>query len=92
MTFLSIFHSKSEHNYPGYDNPEFDALLDGINKEADRDKRNALMAKAEGMLNRDVPALPIYFYTRSYLLKNFVRGVKPQIQDHHLLKYISIDG
>jgi oligopeptide transport system substrate-binding protein len=88
LTFLGVFHSKGENNYPAYDNPEYDALLDAIARETDRDARNALIGKAEALLNDDLPFIPFYFYTRSYLLKTFVKGFEPQYQDHHLLKYM----
>lgn len=88
MTFLEVFDSAGESNYAGYQNREYDALLQQIRASGDINQRNELMRKAETWLNRDVPMVPFYFYTRSYLLKSFVRGFEPQYQDHHLLKYI----
>lgn len=91
MTFLDVFDSKNEHNYGGYSNPEYDALLEAIKAEADAEKRRSLIAKAEALLNQDVPIVPIYFYTRSYLLSPYVRGFEPQYQDNHPLKYIHFE-
>ncbi len=88
MTFLSVFHSDSQNNYAGYHNPDYDALLERINRTRDRTRRNALIGKAEAMLNRDVPFLPLYFYVHVYLLNPYVRGFEPQYQDNHLLKYM----
>jgi len=91
LTFLGVFHSDSENNYSSYKNPAFDGLIDEIKQETDRKKRNTAICAAEKVLNRDVPMLPFYFYTRSYLLRPFVKGYEPQYQDHHLLKHIWID-
>lgn len=88
QNFLEVFHSQGESNYSAYKNPEYDALLDRIRQTGDPQKRNELMAQAEAMLSRDLPMLPMYFYTRSYLLKPWVRGFEPQYRDNHLLKYI----
>ncbi len=91
MTFLDVFHSGSDNNYPAYKNPAYDALLDRIQNERDTRKRNVLICAAEKGLARDMPVVPLYYYTRSYLLRPFVQGYEPQYQDHHLLKYIRID-
>lgn len=86
--FLQVFHSQGESNYAAYKNPEYDALLDRVRQTGDVGERNALMAQAEAIINRDLPILPLYFYTRSYLLKPWVRGFEPQYRDNHLLKYL----
>ncbi|MGM0575322.1 MAG: peptide ABC transporter substrate-binding protein [Myxococcota bacterium] len=90
-TFLTVFHSESANNYAGYDNPAYDDLLDRIARERDTRARNVLMCAAEKVLVRDVPVMPFYFYTVSYLVRPFVKGLEPQYQDHHLLEYMSIE-
>lgn len=90
LTFLDVFHSDSPNNYPGYQNPAYDALLDRIHNETDTTTRAALLCAAEKTLNRDVPILPLYFYTRSYLLRPEVRGFLPQYSDRHYLKWVSL--
>lgn len=91
FTFLGTFHSDSQNNYPGYFNPAYDALLARIRAETDRVERNALICAAEMALNRDVPIIPLYFYTRSYLLRPEVRGFEAQYSDQHYLKWISLE-
>lgn len=92
LTFLSVFISESPNNYAGYDNPVYDALIEEIRRETDRTKRNALLCAAEKTLNRDLPVLPIYYYTRAYLLRPEVRGFLPQYSNRHYLKWVSLDG
>lgn len=91
-TFLGVFHSEGENNYSGYKNPEYDKLLDRIGKETDRRKRNVLLCAAEMTLNRDAPITPFYFYTRSSMIRPFVRGFESQYQDHHLIKDLRLES
>ncbi len=86
--FVSVFHSAGENNYSDYENAELDAIIDELRKTGDQTKRNALAAKGEQILNRDQPMLPFYFYTRGYMIKPWVRGLEPNIMDHHAMKYI----
>lgn len=91
LTFLEIFSSNHANNYAAYKNAAYDRLIGEIERETDPAKRNASICAAEKVLNRDLPVIPFYFYTRAYLLRPFVKGYEPQYQDQHLLKYISIE-
>lgn len=91
LNFLEVFHSSSENNYPGYKNPAFDAMLDRARQEADPWRRRVILCAAEKGLLADTPFVPMYHYTRSILLRPEVKGHLPQYQDHHLLKWISIE-
>jgi len=89
-TFLTIFRSDSANNHMAYKNPAFDALLARVEAEPDKRRRNVLMCAAEKGLQRDMPVVPLYQYTRSVLLRPEVRGYEAQYQDHHLLKWVSL--
>lgn len=91
-TFLGVFASESKNNYSRYDNAVYDGLLDQIRHETDNDERNALICAAEKVLNRDLPIIPLYFYTRAYLLRPEVSGFLPQNTDDHYLKWVSLRG
>lgn len=91
MTFLEVFQSDSENNYAAYRNPAYDAMLERARREADPDTREAILCAAERGLNADMPVIPIYEYTRAALIRPEVRGYEAQYQDHHLLRWISID-
>lgn len=91
MAFLEIFQSDSENNYPAYKNPAYDQLLERARLEPDRRSRNVLLCAAEKGLMRDMPIVPIYQYTRATLIRPEVRGYPPQYQDHHLLRWVSLD-
>jgi len=92
LTFLTIFHSKGENNYSGYHNPAYDALLDRIAAASDPRDQNVLMCAAEIALNRDLPIIPFYFYTRSYMIRPWIKGIEPRWNDLHLLKYMRLEA
>jgi oligopeptide transport system substrate-binding protein len=91
LNFLEIYHSSSDNNYSSYKNPAYDDMLERARKEADPWTRRVLLCAAEKGLMRDTPFVPMYQYTRSILLRPEVKGHLPQYQDHHLLKWISLD-
>lgn len=88
LTFLDVFHSQSLANYSGYKSVEYDSMLAAIQAEPAMIKRNSLIAQAESVLNRDMPLIPLYHYTWSYLIRPWVLGYERHAQDMHPLKYI----
>ncbi|MCA9521954.1 MAG: peptide ABC transporter substrate-binding protein [Myxococcales bacterium] len=88
LAFLSPLQSQSENNDPGYKNLEFDTTLAQIKSAAERKRRNELLAKAERTLIRDMPQMPLFHYTRVYLIKSFIGGYEPNVMDYHLVKYL----
>jgi oligopeptide transport system substrate-binding protein len=88
--FLQVFYTGGANNYSNYENPQFDAIIDTLRYTTGQTERNALTAKAEHLLNRDMPVLPLYFYTRGYMLSDVVSGIgdPPQIQGRYLLKRV----
>ena len=88
LTFLEVFHSDSKSNYSGYHSAEFDATIAAIKAEPDLQKRNNHVRRGEEILARDLPLLPMYHYTWSYLVKPYVLGYERHMQDAHPLKYI----
>jgi len=47
-------------NYPGYNNPQFDSLIDMVNAELDFDKRKELLWQAQELLAQDLPSIPLF--------------------------------
>ncbi|NBX67888.1 MAG: peptide ABC transporter substrate-binding protein [Proteobacteria bacterium] len=89
-TFLDMFVTNGGNNHSGYSNSSYDELIESAKKERNPKKRFAIFQKAEDILLEDLPVLPIYVYSRNYLLSNEVQGWHPNIEDIHPLKYISI--
>ncbi len=64
-------------NYTAYCDPEMDALIDAIETELDRDKRQVLWHRLQEIYARDLPALPLWFKAEPYILPPWLRGVTP---------------
>lgn len=90
-TFFSVFLSTSSNNHSDWKDRTFDELVDFANAAEDPEERLARLAKAEEYLLDALPAMPIYFYTRAYIVKPYVKGLYSNFQDRHPWKAIHID-
>jgi ABC-type transport system substrate-binding protein len=74
--FLDIhFHSQSPGNNTGYSNPEVDKLLEEARVEKEHGKRMALYQKAEELILKDAPWVPLFHGIDYILVKPYVRGL-----------------
>ena len=65
----------SPKNVARYSDPEYDALIRDSLKQMDRSKRMEDMHRAEAILMRDLPVLPLYFYSTPYMQSTRVKGI-----------------
>ncbi len=56
------FASGGVYNYGLYRNPKYDALLRAADRQVSRTKAIGLYRRAEVMVVRDMPAIPLWFY------------------------------
>jgi oligopeptide transport system substrate-binding protein len=61
-------------NYGKYNNPEYDALVKQAEGELDLQKRAGIIKKAEAILMRDMPWIPIMYYGKSNLISPKIHG------------------
>lgn len=72
-----VFYSQSSQNDPGFNSPEYDALVEQARTETDTDVRRELYAQAEQILVVDQAGIvPIYWYTTNQILKPYVEYTK----------------
>lgn len=64
-------------NYTGYKNPEMDALLEKIEVELDRTKRQKLWHRFQTIYADDLPVIPLYFRAEPYILPKWLKGLVP---------------
>jgi len=91
-TFLELLAGDCGNNHSNWSSPEYDTLLEEANRQADPAARLALLRQAEALALAEQPLIPLYVYTRSQLIKPYVRGIWGNHQDRHPWKSISIDA
>jgi peptide/nickel transport system substrate-binding protein len=64
-------------NDTGFKNAEVDQLIDGIERELDRDKRKAMWARLQQIYAEELPALPLYFRAEPHIWPLWLHGVVP---------------
>jgi peptide/nickel transport system substrate-binding protein len=64
-------------NYTGYTNKEMDNLIEKIETELDREKRQVLWRRLQEIYAEDLPVLPLFFRADAYILPKWLAGVEP---------------
>ncbi|WP_299614871.1 ABC transporter substrate-binding protein [Pelagibius sp.] len=75
--FVPTHRTAGRGNSSGYSNTEVDALLDAANTETDRAKRASLYARAEAIVNKDLPKVYLWVAKDLYGVSNQVAGWQP---------------
>jgi oligopeptide transport system substrate-binding protein len=89
-TFLELFDSSNSHNHPGYDNPEYDALLAKAADIQDPGERLKVLYEAEKLMLSELPIIPILEYTKPFLIHPDLKGWNPLLLDHHPYKHLDV--
>jgi ABC-type oligopeptide transport system substrate-binding subunit len=90
-SFLDLFRSDNELNTTFYKNELFDRLMGqaAVLKGAERMQR---LQRAEILLLKDMPVIPLYFYVSRHLVKPGVTGFESNIRDIHLSRYLGVEA
>jgi oligopeptide transport system substrate-binding protein len=75
MTFVDMFVTGGGNNQTGWSNAQYDKYVDIAKNTGDQKVRMKAMHDAEKILMTEYPVCPIYFYTRPYVLKDWVKGL-----------------
>jgi oligopeptide transport system substrate-binding protein len=89
-TFLSMWVTGDSNNNTGWSNTEYDRLMEESGLISDPKKRYERLREAEQVLLDEVPVLPIYWYTRTYLIHPDVKNWHPLLLDNHPYKHIDL--
>ncbi len=90
-TFLDLMRPNRGNNKTGWENMDFDALVEKANTINNQEKRYELLNEAEKILIDNMPIIPLYTYVRVYQLSSDVKGFNPHILDHHHPKFIYLE-
>lgn len=89
-TFTDILRADSPQNLPGYDNPEYDRLLESAAAEGDAAARARLLAAAEALMLADYPLIPLYFPVSKRLVSPRVIGYADNVLDRHPSRHLRL--
>jgi oligopeptide transport system substrate-binding protein len=89
--FLEIFETDNGNNDTLWSNAEYDKLLHEALAAKDQDTRYAIYQKMDAILVDECPVIPIYYYTRPYLMSTKVKGIWPNVLDNHPFKAIYLE-
>jgi oligopeptide transport system substrate-binding protein len=90
-TFLDMFVTDGANNQTNWSNARYDELIASAAAERDTARRLELLTEAEGILMDELPILPIYYYVSTNMVRPYVEGFYPNIQDKHPLNALRID-
>ncbi|HAZ0554698.1 ABC transporter substrate-binding protein [Enterobacter hormaechei] len=85
-TFLNTFRTGDSQNTTQYSNPDYDRALANAAKSKTAEERGKFYQQAEDLLGRDVPAIPVYHYVRTHLVKPWVGGFTPDKLGYYYTK------
>ncbi len=91
QTFMDTFMSKSPNNRTGWKSAAFDALVMKARATGDTAESMKLYRQAERVLVDEMPKLPLYFYTKSTLIKPYVKGHHFNRRNEQLIHWMWID-
>jgi ABC-type oligopeptide transport system substrate-binding subunit len=91
-TFIEMFSSTSRTNNTGWSSAEYDRLIKDSSSEPDPARRFDLLRRAEAILLRESPIMPLYFYRTQNCWKDSVKGLFPNALDTHPLKEVTVEG
>lgn len=89
QNFLSLL-EPTPNNYGGYNNDNFNQLMNEASVTLDSAKRVSLMEKAERIAMDEYATIPIYYYVSSNLVSKKLKGFKPNVLDKHRTRWMSL--
>ncbi|MGO4726455.1 MULTISPECIES: peptide ABC transporter substrate-binding protein [unclassified Inquilinus] len=78
-------------NGTGYANPKYRSLIARTATETDPARRGQLLQQAERIMIDDLPIIPIYHYASRHAVSPAVKGWVDNVQDFHLVRWLSIE-
>src|SRR5699024_9223520 len=76
VVMLDAYLGDSPDNETNWINEKYDELLDKAKKEIDEEKRLEYLKEAEEIVMEELPFIPVYFYSKTYLTAENVEDIK----------------
>lgn len=89
-TFVDLWRSGGGNNCTGWANPTFDALLAAAHSAENMESRIDALRGAEAVMLAEMPVIPLYWASRTYLKSPAVAGWSPLLLDNHPLDAVGV--
>lgn len=86
---LENFRVRDPSSNPGYNNPDFEALMTRAESSLDRAESDRLLREAEDILIADAATIPYLFEASRRLVSPRLRGYVDNLQDMHSVRWMS---
>ena len=90
LTFLDMWMKDAGNNRTGWYSEEYEKILAEASAASVPQERYRLLSKAEKLFLSERPILPLYYYSRNYLLHESVVNWHPLLLDHHPWKLVDL--
>lgn len=91
QNFIELQASYSGNNYTGWNNNEYDELISELKRTSDTSKRNTLFERANAILTKEMPILPLYLYSDANLVRPNVVGWYDNVMHNHPFNRVYLD-
>ena len=91
FTFLDMMVTDRGNNKTGWSNAKYDEILNNAASQISTTKRYQLYEEAEKILIDELPVIPLYTYTRTYLLSERVKNWQKNILDTNPYQFLSLE-
>ncbi len=88
ITFLDLWTTGNGNNNTGWSDVPFDQLIQKAFRSATEEEHFEVLRKAEDRLFEELPIVPVYWYTRVYLIDKRVRNWHPKALDNRPWKHV----
>jgi oligopeptide transport system substrate-binding protein len=90
-SFLDLWVTDGGNNRARWSNRDYDAAIHAAANTTDSTARLRHFQRAEAVLLREAPILPLYFYVSKSLIQPSVRGWHDHVLDHHPYTHIHLE-
>lgn len=91
FTFLGLHYGFPNDGGSGFNDPEYNKMLDEANAELDPQKRYEKLARAEYYALDKMPATPLTINASNWMKKPYVKGIYPNPGTLHPWKFVYIE-
>lgn len=91
QNFLFLLESHNTgFNYARYKNPEFDALMRGAAEDLNLETRAKTLHAAEAVIMRDLPFIPLLYYSNRNLISDKLSGFVPNLRGANATRFTAL--